>query len=109
MPFLNLALAVVWFTLAVVFLTWSRWMGSEPPTIYNTGIPWSWFFLLMTVYNLLRFWGQRSAQKRREAWAQQQARRAQERSAPSPAAPDPMFDFSSPQTPPKAPPESKGD
>jgi hypothetical protein len=58
-------MALCWLILAGSLLIWQRLGLSAPsPPIWGTGIPLAWFILAMALYNLLRWWLDRSTKRR---------------------------------------------
>lgn len=88
-----LILAVTWF-LAGVFLLIADWWfpGFHPYRVPGTDLSPGWLALLLSVYNVVRYWARQSAVRRQnlptERWRQR--RRSGEE---PPLAPDPNFHF----------------
>jgi hypothetical protein len=86
---LHLFMALCWLILAGLLFGW-RWSDPGAPAAYiwGTGIPLGWFGVAMALYNLLRWWLDRSAKKtagQRSEKSSVERQRAGE--------PDPNFDF----------------
>jgi hypothetical protein len=62
---LHLLMAFCWLTLGGALLVW-RWSDAAGPSAYiwGTGIPLGWFGIAMALYNLLRWWLDRSSNKK---------------------------------------------
>jgi hypothetical protein len=104
----KLFMALVWLVLGGCIFYW-EWTHPDRPglTIWNTGISIGWGAIVLSVYNLLRWWMAWSYQKRQRAIAEAEAQRLDElrrRSRPSPEL-NPDFDFSDSGSPeePKSP------
>jgi hypothetical protein len=59
---LRLLLAACWLILGAVLLAW-QWSSAAAPatSIRGAGLPLGWFAMAMALYNLLRWWLDRSS------------------------------------------------
>jgi hypothetical protein len=93
---MNLILAIVWFVCAIVLFAYEHLIGGPSPRVGIGGISGVWFLLVLTVYNLIRWWGNRVYRAGQRAADIARANREWERRRrPSEAAtpPDPNFNF----------------
>jgi hypothetical protein len=100
---LNLILALIWLVagLVVFSLPWLS-PGTRPPTILDTGISLGWAFLVMVLYNLVRWAVRYAAERQQRALKHEMLRRWREHEqAEQQGTPDPAFDFSEGPPPPK--------
>jgi len=102
---MNLFLALLWLICAVVLLAYEQYIGK---TQFRIGVgdhsfSGAWLMLAMAVYNLLRWWGNRSYRAEQRAAEIARANREWERrrrhSEPS-SPPDPNFNFTDGPPPP---------
>jgi hypothetical protein len=77
-PSVKLLMALVWLFLGGCIFFW-EWTHPDRPglTIWDTGVSIGWGAILLSLYNLLRWWMARSHQSRQRAIAE--AERAEER------------------------------
>jgi hypothetical protein len=107
-PSVKLLMALVWLFLAGCIFFW-EWTHPDRPglTIWKTGISIGWGAMLLSLYNLLRWWMARSYQARQRAIADaERERRSELRKKARPNEErNPDFDFSDVQLPeePKGP------
>ncbi len=99
----HLVMAVVWLVLGVAILV------TDPPglrlTRFGLDVSAGWFALLLTGYDLARWWGLRSASlRRRAAEKMEQQRPARRTTEPPESERNPDFIFEDPAPP--APPSS---
>jgi hypothetical protein len=100
---LNLVLALLWLA-GAVYVFWSDYVAGGPQwRIRGTNVSFGWLLLVMTAYNLVRWYFIRAARRARAAeekalWL----RRAPPRRRPD-LPPDPNFQFTDEPPPPPGP------
>jgi hypothetical protein len=95
---MNLALAILWFLGGVALIAWHSYTGEQNWRLRVGDYPLSpgWLMLLLAVYNVVRWWGIRSARAEQRAFQLALASRRDPRFRDPPAserAIDPTFDF----------------
>jgi len=90
---LNLAMAVFWLVLGAVLLL-GPWLNPQIRPWSPFGINAGWLALLLTFYNVARWWSIRSMQVQRREWAEAQRRHDEEDERRPGQKSDPTFDFS---------------
>ncbi len=105
---LYLILALVWLTCGVGILAYQATTGDQRLTLHLGGASFSsgWLMLVLSGYNLLRWWTRRPSAPLRStsplAARRQRARRNEE----EPREPDPNFIFTDEPPPPDGPPRA---
>lgn len=93
---LNLIMAVCWLVVGGTFLIW-HWLDPQAPLGYirGTNISIGWIGIGLAIYNVVRWYSQRSAVSAREAQLAESLRRSrEERRVRHEEPPDPNFNFS---------------
>jgi hypothetical protein len=93
---MNLILAIVWLLLGVCAFAWEIGTGTPLPGWLRIGnFSVGWLAIPLCLYNLARWWGERTYQQNQQAMHQAQARwqRETHRRGESGGDIDPNFDF----------------
>jgi hypothetical protein len=99
-----LILAVFWLLTGVLLLAWDWWYpGLSPYRLPGTELSLGWLALLLSLYNIVRFWARRSAARQGVPMRRWRERRGQV-SRSSPVESDPNFNFT--EIPPRKEPRS---
>jgi hypothetical protein len=99
---LHLCMALVWLAVGVLLLAW-QWAHPDDHrfTVGQTNVSAGWLVLVLTLYNLARWWSTRSYTTRRRLpgpFRRRLSGRNENPEADSP--PDPNFNFTDKPTPP---------
>jgi hypothetical protein len=103
MQYLNLFLAICWLLIGGGLLYWQEVMGhsSLRLPLGDRAISPGWLALLLALYNLVRFWGVRAANRQRrqreaEHLGKRMDRLSGSKADTTPVTPDPNFQFDEP-------------
>jgi hypothetical protein len=98
---MNLILAVLWFLLGIVLVAYDSLTGDTNWRLRIVGYPLSpgWLMLLLSAYNLVRWWFQRSGQRALRIAQACRHRHSFRDHLASKRVIDPTFDFTSDQPP----------
>ncbi len=98
---MNLMLAIVWLFLAVGVFGWEFLTGQPGPRMWGN-LSFGWLGLLLCLYNLARWWGEKTYRREQQALREAQDRRYWEtRRKFEPGGDiDPNFDFTAEPPPP---------
>jgi hypothetical protein len=92
---LNLILAAIWLITGLSVLVYEHFNGPTGMTIKGLGISSGWFLLILSLYNVVRWYSTRAWKAEQDALRQAyEERMRQMRRHEPPIAPDPTFDFS---------------
>lgn len=102
---MNLFLALFWLVCAAVLLAYEHFIGGAGVRIRlgDSSFSGAWLMLVLALYNLVRWWGNRSYREEQRkleiARARQEWERRRHSTAP-PSPPDPNFNFTEGPSPP---------